>query len=284
MFSAGYDASLARIASRIDLRAEAMRLARGVARRVVRRSARLQRLVNSMRRKATAMSPVPVARAGDFAHLLEVPVESSLRREKPRVVLSIGSLSAGGAERQLAAFAAARATAQAIEPVLLLVHEPEGHYGHYAPLVRDAGVAIRAAGASVDASVLARLRADRALADRLASLPSYLRPYVVEMAGEFLSLRPDCVHAWLDHQNIWSGVAALAVGVPHVVLSTRNVNPSNFPYLDQPWFREWYQLLARSPRVTLVNNSRAGAADYAAWMGVPASRFRVVLNLSLIHI
>ena len=99
------------------------------------------------------------------------------------------------------------------------------------------------------------------------------------MAGEFLNLRPDCVHAWLDHQNIWSGVAALAVGVPHIVLSTRNVNPSHFPYLDQPWFREWYRLLASSPRVTLLNNnSRAGADDYAEWMGVPASDFSVVLN------
>jgi glycosyltransferase involved in cell wall biosynthesis len=280
MFSAGYDASLSRITNRIDLRAHAMRIARGAVRRIARRSSRLERLLQRLRRSAAASIPRAVAppRAEDFAHLLAVPADAPPRRARPRVVLSIGSLSAGGAERQLAAFAAARATRDAVEPIVLLVHEPEGHYGHYAPMVREAGVPILAAGTKVDEAVLARLRADRALADRLASLPSYLRPYVVEMAGEFLSLRPDCVHAWLDHQNVWSGVAALAAGVPHVVLSTRNVNPSNFPYLDQPWFREWYRLLASSPRVTLLNNSRAGAADYADWMGVPHDRFRVVLN------
>lgn len=286
MFSAGYDASLARLSKRIDLRAEAMRFARGAARRIVRRSSHLERLAHAVRRRmvkaaetaAAVTGAPPRPRAEDFAFLLDLPVDRPPARERPRVVLSIGSLSAGGAERQLAAFAASSVTRAAVEPVVLLVHPAEGQYGHYAPMVRDAGVRIVAAGSAPDAAVLDRLRRDKALRERLLSLPGYLRPYVNEMAGEFLNLRPDCVHAWLDHQNIWSGVAALAVGVPHIVLSTRNVNPSHFPYLDQPWFREWYRLLASSPRVTLLNNSRAGAADYAEWMGVPASDFRVVLN------
>jgi glycosyltransferase involved in cell wall biosynthesis len=134
------------------------------------------------------------------------------------------------------------------------------------------------AGTSADPAVLALFREDRALAGRLRDLPAPIRGRAVQMAGEFLRLRPDCVHAWLDHQNIWSGVAALAVGVPHVVLSTRNVNPSHFPYLDQPWFRDWYRLLLRSPRVNVINNSRPGAADYAAWLGCAPDRIRVVLN------
>ncbi len=286
MFTAGYDASLARLSKRIDLRAEAMRIARGAARRIVRRSSHLERLAHALRRRmakaastAAAVTGAPARlRADDFASLLDVSADAPPARDRPRVVLSIGSLSAGGAERQLAAFAASSGTRAAVEPIVLLVHAPEGQYGHYAPMVREAGVRIVAAGATPEVAVLDRLRRDKVLRERLLSLPGYLRPYVNEMAGEFLSLRPDCVHAWLDHQNIWSGVAALAVGVPRIVLSTRNVNPSHFPYLDQPWFREWYRLLASSPRVTLLNNSRQGAEDYAEWMGIPASRFRVVLN------
>lgn len=216
--------------------------------------------------------------ADEFPELLSVPAMSLPRRAKPRVVLAIGSLSAGGAERQLAAFAASPRTRELIEPVVLLSFVPEGAAGHHAAPLREAGVAIEVAGRTIDPAVVRALESDRALVARLAALPPVIRAHVAAMAGELLRLKPDCVHAWLDHQNIWSGVAALAIGVPHIVLSTRNVNPTHFPYLSQPWFEEWYRLLLRSPRVTMINNSRPGADDYAAWLGYPREKIRVVLN------
>ena len=216
--------------------------------------------------------------ADEFPELLRVKPMRLPRRRKPRVVLAIGSLSAGGAERQLAAFAASPRVRERIEPVVLLSFEPEGATGHHAAPLRAAGVAIEVAGRTTDPAVVRALERDRRLVARLASLPPVIRAHVAAMAGELLRLRPDCVHAWLDHQNIWSGVAALAVGVPHIVLSTRNVNPTHFPYMSQPWFHEWYRLLLRSPRVTMINNSHPGADDYAAWLGYPRERIRVVLN------
>jgi glycosyltransferase involved in cell wall biosynthesis len=39
-----------------------------------------------------------------------------------------------------------------------------------------------------------------------------------------------------------------------------------------------YRALARHPSVTLVNNSRAGADDYASWIGIPRDRIKVVHN------
>lgn len=216
--------------------------------------------------------------ADDFPELLRVKPMRVPRRRKPRVVLAIGSLSAGGAERQLAAFAASQRVRDLVEPVVLLSFEPEGATGHHAAPLRAAGVAIEVAGRTTDPAVVRTLDRDRKLVARLASLPPVIRAHVAAMAGELLRLKPDCVHAWLDHQNIWSGVAALVIGVPHIVLSTRNVNPTHFPYLSQPWFEEWYRLLLRSPRVTMINNSRPGADDYAAWLGYPREKIRVVLN------
>ena len=216
--------------------------------------------------------------ADEFPELLSVPPMRLPHRAKPRVVLAIGSLSAGGAERQLAAFVASPRTRDLIEPVVLLSFEPEGATGHHAAPVRAAGVAIEVAGRTTDPAVVRALDRDRKLVARLAALPPVIRAHVAAMAGELLRLKPDCVHAWLDHQNIWSGVAALVIGVPHIVLSTRNVNPTHFPYLSQPWFEEWYRLLLRSPRVTMINNSRPGADDYAAWLGYPREKIRVVLN------
>jgi glycosyltransferase involved in cell wall biosynthesis len=42
--------------------------------------------------------------------------------------------------------------------------------------------------------------------------------------------------------------------------------------------RAAYQGLAARPEITFVNNSMEGAEDYAAWVGLPTSRFRVIRN------
>lgn len=274
--SSQYDAAVTEVVTPFRVMRHAARWMRKLVRRLVPGSSALADLLRRVRRKLQGLVPEPPA--SRFAHLLEVPAAAVPQRARPRVALAIGSLGAGGAERQLVALATSAATRAAIEPVVVVVHPPTGSHGHYAPALVEAGVPIHAAGGSADPAVIAQLRADKALARRLSDLPPSIRPHVAEMAGEFLRLRPDCVHAWLDHVNIWAGVAALAVGVPHVVLSTRNVNPTHFPYLDQPWFADWYRLLLQSPRVTVINNSRAGAADYAAWLGCAPERIRIVLN------
>jgi glycosyltransferase involved in cell wall biosynthesis len=66
-------------------------------------------------------------------------------------------------------------------------------------------------------------------------------------------------------------------GVPKVILSGRNLNPSHFE-LYQPYMDPAYKALARVPSVSFVNNSRAGADDYADWIGIPRSRISVVHN------
>ena len=99
-------------------------------------------------------------------------------------------------------------------------------------------------------------------------------------------IKPDVAHFWLDHSNIWGAPAALLAGVPSVILSTRNVSPVNFPYLYSPYMHPWYVWLSRCPRVHYINNSHAGAENYAEWMGVDKSAFEVVLNgvdLSHLH-
>jgi glycosyltransferase involved in cell wall biosynthesis len=55
------------------------------------------------------------------------------------------------------------------------------------------------------------------------------------------------------------------------------MRPTNFVY-HQRYMLDAYRSLAAVPRVTLVNNSEAGAADYAAWLGVPRERYLVKRN------
>lgn len=217
------------------------------------------------------MRSVPPTVPASFAELLHAAPARSVGRP-PKVMLCIGSLSPGGAERQYCNLAVALSR-RGYPLSLVTTAGIDGTLGHYAGLLRGSGLDVRVAG------VTNPLRLDRrCLSGPVRDLPAYLAPPVLSLLAEIWVDPPDIVHAWLDHTNVWAGVAGLLAGVPLVVLSTRNVNPSHFPYLHQPWFRPWYDLLARSSRVHFINNSRAGAVDYAEWLGLPRSRFSVVLN------
>jgi glycosyltransferase involved in cell wall biosynthesis/SAM-dependent methyltransferase len=116
-----------------------------------------------------------------------------------------------------------------------------------------------------------------ALSVEIALLPEPLRSTVIPYALEMIARRPYVVHAWQDQTSVAAGVAAVIVGVPGIVLSTRNLSPPNFAYF-QPHMRETYRALARVPRVRILNNSEAGRADYAAWLGVPRSTIARLYN------
>jgi glycosyltransferase involved in cell wall biosynthesis len=73
-------------------------------------------------------------------------------------------------------------------------------------------------------------------------------------------------------------IAGLLAGVPSIVLSTRNSNPTNFQRLNVPYLLPWYRFAAQSRRVHFIANSHSGAASYAEWIGIPVERFHVVFN------
>lgn len=101
----------------------------------------------------------------------------------------------------------------------------------------------------------------------------------LEMLTRALSrLKPKAVFAQLDVPNILGAVAAHAAGVPRIVLSFRNYNPSHFPYIYQEWMRPCYRAIASSPRVVFTGNSQAANLDYASWIGMAPSRVHVVPN------
>jgi glycosyltransferase involved in cell wall biosynthesis len=212
--------------------------------------------------------------AEDNARFQPLPSEP----DRPlRVTQYIGSLSSGGAERQLCNLAIGLAQRD-IDVRIMTTYESSGDegHGHYAPLLCKSGLQARCATESrCTPDVAQRFRWDL-----LAATPPGIRPFITRLALELAGASPpaDILHCWLDHPNIMGALAGFVAGVPRILLSTRNSNPTNFPRLYAPYMDTWYRLLAHSRRVHWIANSHSGAASYAAYVGKPVEDFHVVLN------
>jgi glycosyltransferase involved in cell wall biosynthesis len=254
-----------------------LRVAHGVARRAgIVGGPKVERAIKAVGNRALAAQP---AQPHDdaVAQAWRGPADT-LSDPADLVVSVIGSLGPGGAERQLALYLAESTRRGLARHELVTLRPCDGPHAHHLPTLAARGVRVVHRGDHADPAALGRIRADKSLHGRFRALPLAIRHDVVDLAGEFLRARPRVVHAWMDHANVTAGLAALAAGVPRIVLSLRSVNPSNFPMLHRNWMLPWYRVLVADPRVRLAANSRAGAESYAGWLGIDRARIAVVLN------
>jgi glycosyltransferase involved in cell wall biosynthesis len=196
-----------------------------------------------------------------------------------RVVLVCGNLSPGGAERQVA-YTMLGLARQGLESVQLLCdHLTSDHparYDFYLSRLREAGLPVRTIRPRIMRPGDHRML-PRQLASAARLLPPGLVADVANLYWEFVEIRPEIVHAWLDWSNVRAGLAAALAGVPKILISGRNLNPSHFA-LYQPYMDPVYKALCEFPNVTFLNNSRAGAVDYADWLGLSHDRIKVIRN------
>ena len=202
------------------------------------------------------------------------------------VVLACPTLVAGGAERQIVNTAIGLRAA-GVGPITVLVarlHSPPGNAFFLDHLVAE-GVDVREARSAesglqrwLDTRRLAQTAEGARTLALLRRLPQAIRQEVLDLGAELAALNPAVVHCWLDYSNVRAGLAAVCAGVPRVVLSGRNVAPRHFPYIFEPFMRSAYRALLECPNVVLINNSRGGADDYAAWLGIDPQQIAVVYN------
>jgi Glycosyl transferases group 1/Glycosyltransferase Family 4 len=179
----------------------------------------------------------------------------------PILHVNIG-LGPGGAERQI------------VDTLLGLVREGArvAFLGEEIDLPGQAfhRPALEASGISVDGPLAARDAwpdLPPAIGAALARLPAPPARAIASMAAYFARMRPAVVHAWQDETGARAGMAALIAGVPRIVLSGVSVAPDWIPDLPG-WTIPAWRALSRDTRVRLTNNSRAGAASYAARLGL----------------
>ncbi|MBF0529572.1 MAG: glycosyltransferase [Deltaproteobacteria bacterium] len=190
----------------------------------------------------------------------------------------IGQLGPGGAERQLYNLAV-KLRDMGLKVIPLTTNALSGDYGHYSHYLREQNLPNRMAVFHDIGTVVQRLAAYSGANGRwLKYLPPFIALKILALINELMTINPDVLHCWLDYPNIIGGLAGLIAGVPQIILSGRNVNPSHFDWMYYPWFLDWYRVLLKSRRILLINNSRNGAEDYARWLKLPVERIPVIYN------
>ncbi|CAO3460064.1 hypothetical protein [Azospirillum argentinense] len=203
----------------------------------------------------------------------------------PHACLWVGGLATGGAERQLV-YLALGLRACGWRVTLVTQFPPGPAADNYVRRVDEAGVDRfempfpREFWGGMENGLLERHR------PALECSAAFLRhvTHAVATSVETLdTLTPDLLVGFLDIGCMASGIAGLLTGVPHILMCGRSVNPTHFPELA-PLCREpemlpaLYRLLLEHRSVRLANNSTAGAASYAEWIGMPAAGIGVVPN------
>jgi glycosyltransferase involved in cell wall biosynthesis len=198
------------------------------------------------------------------------------------IVLVNSGLAAGGVERQIVN-TLLELGRRAIRPSgllgLRLGEEPDLDF--FKPALAEFPGFVRNAVSLADARPLLNSFLQRSTRRRIERqigwMPWDTREEILRLVAEFSSLRPLIVHAWQDGSGIPAAYAARIVGVPRILVSTRNVRPTNFPWY-RPHMYYAYRELARCPEIVMINNSQAGATDYARWLDLPHDRFVVKRN------
>jgi glycosyltransferase involved in cell wall biosynthesis len=198
--------------------------------------------------------------------------------KKLKVVQYIGTLGPGGSERQLCNLAI-KLSEMDMNVTVLTCCDLEGELSHYLPYLTTHGIPARMAEQADIESIMNKSRDNQYFNEYvLKASPPYLANYIFALVKELMIIKPDILHCWLDYCNVVGGIAGIITGVPKILFSGRNVNPTNFPLMDRPWFKDWYKVLIKSRRVFFTNNSKAGAEDYAKWLGIEPDRIHVVYN------
>lgn len=179
-----------------------------------------------------------------------------------RVLMLIPSLAAGGAERQLALTARGLAArGWQVQVAVKHLGDPPGTDALLSELAHIPTAAIPAAALSPE-----------------RGFPRHFRGLLARLLPLIRLHRPAVVHAWMDEMSAVGGLAAALAGVPRIVLAGRNLAPHRFGLPELGALRAVLRRLAEREGVTLLNNSRAGADDYARWLGLPAARIHVLRN------
>ena len=198
------------------------------------------------------------------------------------IVLCNNALAWGGVERQIVNTLRGLdgRTDRALKLLCLRLGE-EAAYDFYLPALRKIDCEVRNVATLVEAKAditqFAGTDALNCIHKSAGWLPSDVYEKVLRFAGDFARLKPSVVHAWQDEGSLCAGIAARLIGVPRVVVSSRNMAARRFQY-HRAYMADAYREIASCESIVMLNNSEAGARDYSEWLGIPPARYQIIRN------
>ncbi|WP_190275819.1 glycosyltransferase [Thiorhodovibrio frisius] len=264
---------VARMGLKVGLRVGRAVLSPSIRSRLSKVAGRIEEFVARAEGNTFEKRPIPLA---DFPKALPESAFSG-----GPVVLCNNALAWGGAERQIVNTLRAL-VARLPQPPHLLCRRLGDSADHdfYKGALADHPVEVRnIVDLATARKELALIDAglERRVADATAWLPIDVQEEIIRFAGDFLALKPLVVHAWQDALSISAGYAARMVGVPRVIISSRNMAANRFAY-HRHYMANAYREIASCIDIVMLNNSEAGARDYAKWLELPRERYRIVRN------
>lgn len=227
-------------------------------------------------------SPTPIPTFGSeeyFRVLINLITASrpAVEPEPGRVVLVNNGLSAGGAERQIVyTLQGLKARGYDVRFIGEFLHRAPGLDFH-APALASAGIPIEPFHRRASPGPDLYSGVSRAVAEALAAAPIDFMLDILDMAAVLSGLRPQVVHLWQDQTSTKHAFAALIAGVPRIVLSGRNLNPTHFTF-HEDYMRGAYRALSTTPGVRFTNNTHAGALSYTSWLELAPGTIGVIRN------
>jgi glycosyltransferase involved in cell wall biosynthesis len=200
-------------------------------------------------------------------------IDNDTKKEK-KIILVIGALTRGGAERQILKLAEYLLKKKITVKIFSIENKKKNSQTYSIPK-----------NIHVDYIKIKRFNfknsVDRKFFDSLNKLnffSKYEKEKCLALYKYFKNEKPDVVHAFLDFNCIISGYVGQYFNIRKIILSTRNVSPNHF-LLCRPYFKEFYKSLLKFKNITLVNNSRAGAKSYEKWLGIKRNSIKITYNI-----
>ena len=200
-------------------------------------------------------------------------IDNDYKKEK-KIVIVIGSLTRGGAERQVLKLAEYLLIKRIKVKIFSIENKKKKSQTFSIPK-----------NIHVDYIKIKKFNfisaVDRKFFDSLNKLnffSKYEKEKSLALYNYLKNEKPDVVHAFLDFNCIISGYVSQYLNIRRIILSTRNVSPNHF-LLWRPYFKEFYKSLLKFNNITLVNNSKAGAKSYEKWLGIKKNSIKIIYNI-----
>lgn len=212
------------------------------------------------------------------SELAEGKTRTIPQNRRKKIVFILPNLSPGGAERQ-ACNLMIQLKKRGFDVILFVLFAPVGEGGHYAYLLEKEQIKmkhiINLHGDTRASEIMKEL--GRTRINLLGHSTYFISNQVLPLFSHIFAENPNMVVCLLDIANLAGGIGALMAGVPKVVTSFRNINPTPFSFY-QNWYLDYYRTLITSPNVVLTGNSIFGNESYAKWLKIPKERIWLLRN------